>query len=188
MSLVDNPRISPYLDELLGNDSWRLDHIYFNVLRQAPPGEHRLGGMHGGRSRGGLGTHEYDYRNDAFVNGLSVVAYELNDVNPGDGGFGCCPGETFCLPPRCTAPDRQKLAAAVRKVRINRTSRSRTSGAPPTARGTCRCRRTARARCLPKPAAPSSSYALSAFAHDDDESSLDRGRWCACLNACRRRR
>ena len=99
MSLVDNPRISPYLDELLGNDSWRLDHIYFNVLRQAPPGEHRLGGMHGGRSRGGLGTHEYDYRNDAFVNGLSVVAYELNDVNPGDGGFGCCPGETSaCLP------------------------------------------------------------------------------------------
>jgi len=97
MSLVDNPRISPYLDELLGNDSWRLDHIYFNVLRQAPPGEHRLGGMHGGRSRGGLSTHEYDYRNDAFVNGLSVVAYELNDVNPGDGGFGCCPGET--VPP-----------------------------------------------------------------------------------------
>ena len=43
MSLVDNPRISPYLDELLGNDSWRLDHIYFNVLREAPPAEHRLG-------------------------------------------------------------------------------------------------------------------------------------------------
>ncbi|HZP81290.1 MAG TPA: hypothetical protein VFB21_06615 [Chthonomonadaceae bacterium] len=25
-------------------------------------------------------------------NGLTVVAYNLKDVNPGDGGFGCVPG------------------------------------------------------------------------------------------------
>ena len=81
MSLVDNPRISPYLDELLGNDSWRLDHIYFNVLRQAPPAEHTLGGMHGGRSRGGLGTHEYEYRNKYKYKCMYKYKYEYEYEN-----------------------------------------------------------------------------------------------------------
>jgi hypothetical protein len=103
MALVDNPRLSPYLQELLGGSPsektianggaelprFRLDHIYCNVLRAGG----RLGGLHGGRSlRGGLGTHFYDYTaGGSFMNGLLVVAYELADVNPGDGGFGCVP-------------------------------------------------------------------------------------------------
>jgi hypothetical protein len=36
---------------------FRLDHVYCNVLRAGA----KLGGLHGGRSLGGLGTHFYDY-------------------------------------------------------------------------------------------------------------------------------
>jgi ectoine hydroxylase-related dioxygenase (phytanoyl-CoA dioxygenase family) len=86
--LIDNPRIIPYLAELLGQD-FRLDHDYIHIIRQ---GEGPIGSsLHGG------GTpydpcQYYEFKQGKMYNGLTAVAYELNDVNPSEGGFGCVPG------------------------------------------------------------------------------------------------
>ncbi|MBH8555104.1 phytanoyl-CoA dioxygenase family protein [Nostocaceae cyanobacterium CENA357] len=86
--LIDHPQITPYLSELLG-EQFRLDHDYIHIIRQGigPIGAH----LHGG------GTpydpcQYYLFQNGRMYNGLTTVAYELNDVHPGDGGFGCIPG------------------------------------------------------------------------------------------------
>jgi hypothetical protein len=86
--LIDNQAIAPYLLELLG-DKFRLDHDYVHIIRQ---GNGPIGAnLHGG------GTpydpcQYYLFNNGRMYNGLTAVAYELNDVHPGDGGFGCIPG------------------------------------------------------------------------------------------------
>ncbi|OUL33796.1 mitomycin antibiotics/polyketide fumonisin biosynthesis protein [Nostoc sp. T09] len=86
--LIDNPAIAPYLSELLGKQ-FRLDHDYVHIIRQGlgPIGCH----LHGG------GTpydpcQYYIFNNGRIYNGLTVVAYELNDVHLGEGGFACIPG------------------------------------------------------------------------------------------------
>ncbi len=87
-NLIDNPRIVPYLEELLG-PKFRLDHDYADVIRT---GKGPIGTiLHGG------GTpfdpvQYYHFRDGRMFNGLTVVAYNLKDVNPGDGGFACVPG------------------------------------------------------------------------------------------------
>lgn len=87
--LIDHPRITPYLLELLGND-FRLDHEYVHIIRQ--PGTGPIGTfLHGG------GTpydpcQYYLFRNGRMYNGLIAIAYHLTDVTQGDGGFGCIPG------------------------------------------------------------------------------------------------
>ncbi len=87
-SVIDNPRITPYLVALLGAQ-FRLDHDYVHVIRQ---GKGPIGSsLHGG------GTpydpcQYYIYKNGQMYNGLTAVAYNLTDVNPGEGGFGCIPG------------------------------------------------------------------------------------------------
>jgi hypothetical protein len=86
-SLIDNPRIMPYLLELLG-EKLRLDHEYAHIMR---PGCSFIDTIHGG------GTpydpcQYYHYRNERMYNGLVAVAYNLTDVAPGKGGFGCIPG------------------------------------------------------------------------------------------------
>lgn len=86
--LIDNPHLTPYLEELLGRN-FRLDHDYADLIRQGK-------GPIGTRLHGG-GTpidpiQYYMCRNGQLINGLTVVAYNLRDVNPGDGGFGCVPG------------------------------------------------------------------------------------------------
>jgi hypothetical protein len=88
IDLLDNPRITPYLDNLLG-PHFRLDHIYCDVIRggQGPIGA----GLHGGGTPFDPSQY-YQYRDGKMYNGLSVVAYNLRDVNPGDGGFACVPG------------------------------------------------------------------------------------------------
>ena len=86
--LIDNPRITPYLERIVGSH-FRLDHDYADVIR---PGTGPLGTMlHGG------GTpfdpvQYYHFRDGQMFNGLTVVAYNLKDVNPGDGGFAGVPG------------------------------------------------------------------------------------------------
>lgn len=86
--LIDNPRITPYLVELLGS-RFRLDHDYVHVIRQ---GSGPIGAiLHNG------GTpfdpcQYYTFKNERMYNGLCAVAYNLTDVNPGEGGFGCIPG------------------------------------------------------------------------------------------------
>jgi ectoine hydroxylase-related dioxygenase (phytanoyl-CoA dioxygenase family) len=87
-SVIDNPRITPYLVALLGSQ-FRLDHDYVHVIRQ---GKGPIGSsLHGG------GTpydpcQYYIYKNGQMYNGLTAVAYNLTDVNLGEGGFGCIPG------------------------------------------------------------------------------------------------
>lgn len=87
-ALIDNPRLRPYLEMLLGHD-FRLDHDYMHVIRQGPGpiGSH----LHGG------GTpydpcQYYHFRNGRMYNGLTAIAYNLGDTQPGQGGFGCVPG------------------------------------------------------------------------------------------------
>jgi len=88
-TLIDNPRITPYLRELLG-DGFRLDHDYVHLIRR--PGTGPIGTfLHGG------GTpydpcQYYFYKHGQMYNGLTAVAYSLTDVNPDNGGFGCIPG------------------------------------------------------------------------------------------------
>jgi ectoine hydroxylase-related dioxygenase (phytanoyl-CoA dioxygenase family) len=88
LDLLDNPRITPYLENLLGAQ-FRLDHIYADVIRGGlgPIGA----GLHGGGSPYDPAQY-YHYRDGKMYSGLLVIAYNLRDVNPGDGGFACVPG------------------------------------------------------------------------------------------------
>lgn len=85
--LLADPRISPYLDELLGR-GWHLDTepVYFHYQTGA-------GGLkfHGGDPHLVPGQY-YDYRNGEMRNGLTVVQFTLSDQTEGDGGFCCIPG------------------------------------------------------------------------------------------------
>lgn len=86
--LIDNPRITPYLDELLG-ENFRLDHDYADVIRT---GKGPIGTtLHGGATPFDPSQY-FRYDNGRMHNGLTVVAYNLKDVNPGDGGFAGVPG------------------------------------------------------------------------------------------------
>ncbi|MGB7381287.1 MAG: phytanoyl-CoA dioxygenase family protein, partial [Rivularia sp. (in: cyanobacteria)] len=87
-NLIDHPRITAYLSELLGG-KFRLDHNYVHIIRKGvgPIGCY----LHGGGTPYDP-TQYYSFRNHKIYNGLLAVAYELNDVYPGDGGFACIPG------------------------------------------------------------------------------------------------
>jgi len=88
LDLIDNPRITPYLVELLGAD-FRLDHDYADVIRS---GKGPIGTtLHGGGTPF-VPMHYYHYADGRMHNGLTVVAYNLKDVHPGDGGFAAVPG------------------------------------------------------------------------------------------------
>lgn len=88
LDLIDNSRILPYMEHLLG-PGFRLDHDYADVIRagRGPIGTT----LHGGATPHDA-LYSYHYENGRMRNGLTVVAYNLKDVNPGDGGFGCVPG------------------------------------------------------------------------------------------------
>lgn len=87
-NLIDNPRIVPYLEELLGS-KFRLDHDYADVIRA---GKGPIGTtLHGGATPFDPAQY-YHFRDGRMYNGLTVVAYNLKDVHPGDGGFACVPG------------------------------------------------------------------------------------------------
>jgi ectoine hydroxylase-related dioxygenase (phytanoyl-CoA dioxygenase family) len=86
--LIDNPRILPYLEQIVG-PKFRLDHDYGDVIRT---GKGPIGTvLHGGATPFDPSQY-YIFRNGQMYNGLIVVAYNLKDVNPGDGGFACVPG------------------------------------------------------------------------------------------------
>lgn len=88
LDLIDNPRITPYLDEILG-ERFRLDHDYADLIRsgKGPIGTR----LHGGGTPFDSSQY-YHFHQGKMHNGLTVVAYNLCDVNEGDGGFGCVPG------------------------------------------------------------------------------------------------
>lgn len=86
--LIDNPRVFPYLEELLG-PRLRMDHEYADIIRsgKGPIGTR----LHGGSTPQHPAFY-YRCHNGEMRNGLMVVAYNLKDVHEGDGGFGCVPG------------------------------------------------------------------------------------------------
>ncbi len=86
--LIANPRIVPYLNEIVGA-RFRLDHDYADLIRtgKGPIGTR----LHGGSTPFDPSQY-YRFQDGRMHNGLTVVAYNLKDVNPGDGGFGCVPG------------------------------------------------------------------------------------------------
>lgn len=83
--LIDHPKITPYLNELMG-PYFRLDHDYCIFMRDGCGG----GNLHGGE--GHEGDHWYKYRDGIIHNGLSVVTFFLSGASEGDGGFECIPG------------------------------------------------------------------------------------------------
>ncbi|MBM3215354.1 phytanoyl-CoA dioxygenase family protein [Candidatus Poribacteria bacterium] len=86
--LIDNPSVVPYLEETLGS-RFRLDHVYLDVIRS---GKGPIGTiLHGGGTPFDPSQY-YRYADGRMYNGLSVVAYNLKTIHPGDGGFGCVPG------------------------------------------------------------------------------------------------
>ena len=96
--LINLPAIHPYLETLLGVN-YRLDHDYCKIDNTRNARHLYLHG--GGQGSGGPtdlvgptdgGQCFYRYSNGRFFNGLIAVAYELNTVQPGEGGFACVPG------------------------------------------------------------------------------------------------
>ena len=87
-ALIDHEPILAYLDEFLGT-GYRLDHDYADLIRS---GKGPIGTkLHGGAVPFDPGQW-YTFVEGRPRSGLMVVAYNLRDVNPGDGGFGCVPG------------------------------------------------------------------------------------------------
>ena len=104
--LLDLPTISPLLDEIYGGapadglPAFRIDHI--NVHTHGQFNKNLAGGkIHGdnGRLLHPDQPHELlpiysdrDPDTGAFINGLVIVAYELDDTVCNGGGFGCLAG------------------------------------------------------------------------------------------------
>ncbi len=86
--LLDNPRILPHVMELVGPNP-RFDHDYADIIRT---GHSPIGAtLHGGGAPYDESCY-YTHRDGRIRCGLMVVAYNLHDVHPGDGGFGAVPG------------------------------------------------------------------------------------------------
>ncbi len=79
----------PYLHEILG-EGFRLDHdLGIITMRKGAEGF----ALHGGCSQSGFDRHQYYiFKDGKMHNGLTVAAYQLVDVNEGDGGFCLVPG------------------------------------------------------------------------------------------------
>ena len=87
LDLVDLPTVTPHLEAILGS-KFRLDHTYLDIIRS---GLGPAGTLHGGGTPFDPGQY-FRFADGRMYNGLSVLAYNLADVNPGDGGFGCVAG------------------------------------------------------------------------------------------------
>ena len=95
--VLANPRIIPYLNTLLGR-GWKLDHNPF--IYTSSVGTEGLN-LHGYGLAEFNGSRFYHYQNGAMRCGLINCQYQLNDVNPGDGGLCVIPGShkaNFTLP------------------------------------------------------------------------------------------
>ena len=96
LELIDNPRVRPYLDSTIGEDAYRLDHVYLDVIRS---GKGPIGTkLHGG----GVPTRSlqyYRFEEGRMWNGLSVVAYNLHDVGRWTADSARCPAHTRATTP-----------------------------------------------------------------------------------------
>ena len=87
LELMAQPRTLQIMRTIIG-DWLRLDHAYAIKLEADSVVRDNL---HGGL-RADQGEHQYQWAYGKMWNGLIVVMYALEDVNPGDGGFICVPG------------------------------------------------------------------------------------------------
>lgn len=85
-ALLDNPRVLPYLIELMG-DTLRLDHDYAIFSEKADADLH----LHGGGTPYDPAQYYHSYQGRMYC-GLTVASYALTTIAPGDGGFCCVPG------------------------------------------------------------------------------------------------
>ncbi len=84
--MIAHPRLTPYLEELLG-PGFRLEGLGIITMDEGAEGFwFHEGGEPYDRSRGFL------YRNGRMFCGMTNMAVQLTDINPGDGGFVCLPG------------------------------------------------------------------------------------------------
>jgi len=69
-------------------DWLRLDHTYgLQMTNETEVRENLHGGL-----RTDQGEHQYQWAFNQMWNGLIVIMYALEDINPGDGGLICVPG------------------------------------------------------------------------------------------------
>ena len=87
MRLMAHPRTLQTMQTLIG--PWlRHDHAYgIQMTADQDTRENLHGGL-----RADQGEHQYQWANGKMWNGLIVIMYALEDVNPGDGGFVVVPG------------------------------------------------------------------------------------------------
>ena len=87
-AMLAHPQIAPYLNQLLGK-GWRLDHNAGLISMRKGAEGHLLHGSSGPA----FDRHQYYiFKDGQMHNGLTVVAWQLADVNPGDGGLALIPG------------------------------------------------------------------------------------------------
>ena len=91
MELMAHPRTLRIIRTMIGE--WmRLDHAYgLQMDRLSVERGHVKPNLHGGL-RHDHGEHQYQWFDGKMYNGLIVVMYALEDINPGDGGLICVPG------------------------------------------------------------------------------------------------
>ena len=91
LELMAYPRTLSIIRHMIG-DWLRLDHSYGLQMDKHSVEEGKTRpNLHGG-PRADNGEHEYQWLDGKMHNGLIVVMYALEDVNPGDGGFIAVPG------------------------------------------------------------------------------------------------
>ena len=132
-ALLDNPRITPILEEIIGSGglassgyhhdqaeaetlpTFRIDHINLNHIVANTGG--RLHNSGDGSSH--AGGAQFFHQQDGFIHsGLLVVAYEFVDTTVNCGGFGCIPGTHKA---RSALPDQwQDLSASAGPPNLRR--------------------------------------------------------------------
>ena len=97
-SALANPRLVLYMHAILGK-GFRVDHQMLLLTMDKGAEGHTF---HGSSGPGFDPNQYYIFKNGRFHNGLTVVAVQLTDVNPGDGGLIVIPGShksNFPCPP-----------------------------------------------------------------------------------------
>jgi ectoine hydroxylase-related dioxygenase (phytanoyl-CoA dioxygenase family) len=87
-SVLAHPKINPYLNEIIGK-GFRLDHVHSFIVQEKGCEGHTF---HGSTGPAFDPNQFYIVRNGKMNSGLTVVTWQLADVNPGDGGFTLVPG------------------------------------------------------------------------------------------------
>ena len=86
--MLAHPRIVLALNEILGK-GFRMDHHMFLLSMEKGAEGHTF---HGSSGPGFDPNQYYIWQNGRMHNGLTVVTFQLTDVNPGDGGVSVIPG------------------------------------------------------------------------------------------------